>query len=142
VKAQYFPILLVILANTCYHLFQKSTPMTANPIAALMVTYFVAFVVSTVSFFIFAPDTNLIESLRDTNWASILLGFAVVGLEMGFLIVYRLGWNISVAGLLSNTVVALLLIPIGVLFYKEKVSTTTISGVVLCIIGLILITKK
>ncbi|MFZ5966688.1 MAG: EamA family transporter [Bacillota bacterium] len=141
-KLQYLPIMLVVLSSSCYHIFQKSTPVTLNPIAALIVTYVCASVVSIVSFFIFVPKTNLIESLRATNWASLLLGFAVVGLELGFLLSYRVGWNISVAGLLSNTLVALLLIPVGLLLYQESISFTAISGVLLCITGLILITKR
>lgn len=141
-KLQYFPILIVILSSLCYHLFQKSMPSMLNPISALIVTYACALVVSIVSFFIFGPKTSLIESLRPANWASILLGFAVVGVELGFLMSYRLGWSISTAGLLSNTLVAILLIPIGVLLFKEKISFTTISGVMLCITGLILISKR
>jgi len=142
VNSQYLPIVLVVLSSLCYHICQKSTPSILNPIATLIVTYVCASFVSIVSFFIFVPKTNLIESLRATNWASLLLGFAVVGLELGFLLSYRMGWNISVAGLLSNTLVALLLIPIGLLIYKENISFTAISGVLLCITGLILVSKR
>ncbi|SHJ80155.1 EamA-like transporter family protein [Geosporobacter subterraneus DSM 17957] len=141
-NSQYLPIVLVVLSSLCYHIFQKSTPATLNPIATLIVTYVCASVVSITSFFIFVPKANLIESLRAANWASLLLGFAVVGLELGFLLSYRMGWNISTAGLLSNTLVALLLIPIGLLLYKENFSFTGISGVLLCITGLILITQR
>jgi len=139
---QYFPILLVVLSNSCYHLCQKSTPSSLNPIAALIVTYACALIVSIVAFFIFVPKTNLMESIRVVNWASILLGFAVVGLELGFLLAYRSGWNISIAGLLANTLVALILIPVGLLFYKESLSIINISGVLLCMIGLLLISRR
>ncbi|WP_207753089.1 EamA family transporter [Clostridium yunnanense] len=142
VKFQYAPILLVILSSLCYHLFQKSMPSNLNPIAALIVTYACALAVSIVAFFIFAPKTNLIQSLGGANWASCLLGLAVVGIELGFLLAYRSGWSISSASLLSNIMVALLLIPIGLLLYKEKISLTTIAGVILCITGLILISKR
>ncbi|GFP76276.1 EamA family transporter [Clostridium fungisolvens] len=141
-RFQYTPIFLVILSSLCYHLFQKSTPANINPIAALIITYACALVVSIVAFFILAPKTNLIQSLGDANWASFFLGLAIVGIELGFLLVYRSGWNIGSASLLSNTFVAILLIPIGLLFYKEKISLTTIAGVILCISGLILISKK
>jgi len=83
-----------------------------------------------------------VASLKATNWASLLLGFAVVGFELGFLLAYRMGWNISVAGLLSNTLVALFLIPIGFVLFRENISLTGISGVLLCIASLILISKK
>ncbi|EKQ54389.1 MULTISPECIES: EamA family transporter [unclassified Clostridium] len=141
-KLQYFSILLVVLSSLFYHICQKSTPSILNPIAGLIVTYACALVVSIVSFFIFVPKTSLIESLRAANWTSFILGIAVVGLELGFLLSYRVGWNISVASLLSNTLVALLLIPVGILLYKEKISFTTISGALLCITGLILVSKR
>ena len=140
-NSQYLPIALVVLSSIFYHIGQKSTPTALNPMVALIVTYVCASVVSIVCFFIFVPNANLIESLRAINWARFLLGFAVVGLELGFLLAYRMGWNISTAGLLSNTLVALLLIPIGILFFKENISINGISGVVLCIAGLILVSK-
>jgi len=139
---KYFPIALVVLSSLGYHLFQKLTPAALNPIIALIVTYVTASIVSIVLFFIFVPKTSLIVSLKDTNWASLLLGFAVVGLELGFLLAYRIGWNISVAGLLSNTLVALFLIPIGLVLFRENISITGVSGVLLCIAGLVLISKK
>lgn len=141
-KLEYFSILLAVLSNSCYHLFQKSTPSNLNPIAALIVTYACALFVSITVFFIFVPGVNLIESIRAVNWASILLGFAVVGLELGFLLAYRSGWNISIAGFLANTLVALLLIPVGVLFYKEKLSIINISGFLLCVTGLFLVSRR
>lgn len=139
---EYFSILLAVLSNTGYHLFQKSTPSNLNPIAALIVTYACALIVSITIFFIFVPGANLIESIKVVNWASILLGFAVVGLELGFLLAYRSGWNISTAGFLANTLVALLLIPVGVLIYKERLSVINISGFLLCITGLLLVSKR
>ncbi|WP_202707718.1 hypothetical protein [Sporosalibacterium faouarense] len=139
--SKYLPIGLIVLSSLFYHLSQKSTPANLNPIATLIVTYVSASAVSIVSFFIFVPDASLSQSLRTINWSSLLLGFAVVGLELGFLLSYRIGWNISIAGLLSNTLVALLLIPIGLLIYKETISLTAVSGVILCITGLILISK-
>lgn len=70
------------------------------------------------------------------------MGFAVVGLELGYLLAYRMGWNVSLVSLISNTWVALLLIPIGIYVYKENMTLTAVSGVALCILGLVLITKK
>ncbi|MFA9396820.1 MAG: hypothetical protein ACERKV_00945 [Clostridiaceae bacterium] len=140
-NSRYLPIIMVVLSSLCYHISQKSIPTGINPIVSLIVTYFVATVISIIFFVAFVPETSLIESVKTTNWASILLGFAIVGLEMGYLLSYRVGWNISVASLLSNTLVALLLIPIGYYFFKDSISISSISGVVLCIAGLILISK-
>jgi len=133
---KFIPIALVVLSSVCYHVSQKSTPSGLNPIVALIVTYVTASVVSILSYFVFVPKSDLVA-----NWASLLLGFTVVGLELGFLLAYRAGWNISIAGLLSNTLVALMLIPVGLLLFKETISLTSVIGVVICITGLIFVSR-
>ncbi len=141
---KFIPILLVVVSSTCYHLSQKGTPSSLSPIVALIVTYVTASVISILSYFIFVPKSDfagLIEAVQTANWASFLLGFAVVGLELGFLLAYRAGWQISSASLLSNTLVALMLIPIGLLFFKETISLTSVMGVVLCMTGLVFISR-
>lgn len=142
---KFLPIGMVVLSSLCYHISQKSTPSGLSPIVALIVTYVMAAIVSLLSYFVFVPKSNfgtLIEAVGTANWASYFLGFAVVGLELGFLLAYRGGWNISAAGLLSNTLVALMLIPVGLLFFKESISLTSILGVGLCLFGLVLVSKS
>jgi multidrug transporter EmrE-like cation transporter len=80
--------------------------------------------------------------VRKLNWASVGLGAVIVGLELGFLLAYRAGWNISVASLVANTTVALLLIPVGLLFFKEELSAVNILGIILAIAGLVLVNLK
>lgn len=141
---KYTPIALVVLSSLGYHLFQKSTPTIINPLVTLIVTYAVATFVSLQSYFMFVPKANVIDlmdGIKTANWASILLGFAVVGLELGFLLSYRAGWNISSASLISNTMVALVLIPVGLLLFKESISLPAVFGVVLCLSGLIMVSK-
>jgi drug/metabolite transporter (DMT)-like permease len=138
------PIFLVIISGLIYHISQKSTPTGLNPIIALVVTYVIASIISIFSYFIFLPQSNInsfISSLKTINWTSITLGFAVVGLELGFLLAYRAGFNISLLSLLTNSLIAIFLIPIGILFFKEMITLNSIVGAVLCILGLILITK-
>lgn len=138
------PIVLVVVSSICYHICQKSTPASLNPMIALIITYLTAFVVSVLSYFVFVPKSNvvgLLEALKHANWASVLLGCAVVVLELGFLLAYRSGWNISITGLLSNALVALMLIPVGLLLFKETISLTSGAGVIICIVGLVLVTK-
>ena len=136
------PIILVVVSSLGYHISQKSTPGALHPIVALIVTYVCASLISILAFFIVVPKTNLLEAVKGANWSSYLLGFAVVGLELGYLLAYRMGWNVSLVSLVSNTWVALLLIPIGIYVYKENMTLTALSGVALCIVGLVLITKK
>lgn len=138
----YFAILLTIISNIFYHLCQKSTPANADPVLSLTVTYIVAAIFCVLMYPFFSNDINLLDSFKKVGWSSYALGFAIVGLELGFLLAYRAGWNISLAGIVSNVAVGLLLIPIGLLLFSERLSLVNISGIVLCIGGLILINYK
>jgi uncharacterized membrane protein len=91
----------------------------------------------------FYPNqSGIVANIKSLNWASYALGLAIVGLEAGFIIAYRMGWQISLAGIISNIAVAILLIPIGLFFFKETFSLTNIIGIILCIFGLVLVNYK
>ncbi len=137
-----FSIFLVVASNTMYHICQKSTPERANPFVALLVTYATATAITAVTLFFYKPENGLIESIKQLNWTSIVLGISIVGLELGYLLAYRAGWNISVGSLVANILLALILIPIGIMLYHEKFELTKVIGSVFCIVGLILINRK
>ena len=136
-----FSIVLIIVSNIVYNVCQKSTPQNANPFTALLVTYLTAALLTLVASFFYKSDKGFFGSFSELNWTSVVLGGAIVGLELGYLLAYRAGWNISLGSLVANIILALLLIPIGILFYKEFFSFNQIIGVVFCLIGLILINK-
>jgi uncharacterized membrane protein len=137
-----FPIGLTVLSNVFYHIFLKVTPGNANPLLALLVTYATAALTCLVFLPFFPPATSLSQSLKQLNWASVGLGVVIVGLELGFLLGYRVGWKISLLGIVSSSCVALILIPLGLAFFKEKISLVNMLGVLICIAGLIMISRK
>ncbi len=137
-----FSIVLIVASNVMYNICQKSTPERANPFVALVVTYLTAIVLTGITLVFYRPEKGLIESVKDINWTSIALGVSIIGLEFGYLMAYRAGWNISVGSLVANIILALMLIPIGIIFYRERFELTKVIGSVFCIVGLILINKK
>ena len=139
--AYVFPIVLIVISNVAYNIFQKSTPQNVNPFSALLVTYLTAAVLTLIAAQFYKTDKDFIQSFRGLNWTSIALGVAIVGLEVGYLLAYRVGWNISVGSLVANIILALLLIPIGILFYKEGFAVKQVIGAVFCLVGLILINR-
>ncbi len=138
----YWPLALTVVSNICYHLFLKLTPANVNPLLSLSATYAAAMATTLALAPFYANGDGLRQELSSLNWTSIALGLAIVGLEVGFLLAYRLGWQISLAGMISNSAVTLLLIPIGLLFFKDSLSSVNIVGVVFCFIGLILVNWK
>ncbi|MCT8975571.1 hypothetical protein N4T77_03055 [Clostridium sp. CX1] len=138
----YISVLLVIASNVFYHIFQKSVPEAANPLISLIATYGIALILTLISFCIYPSDVGFIQSFKRLNWASYALGITIVGLELGFLLAYRAGWNISLVALFTNICVTVLLIPIGLLLYKEHISLINFVGILLSIAGVICIYQK
>ena len=137
-----FSIVLVVASNLLYHICQKSTPQGVNPFSALFLTYLTAAVLTVIAFYFSPHDKGFLRSLKELNWTTVVVGISVVGLEFGYLMAYRTGWNISVGSLVANIILAVMLIPIGILFFKEGFGINKILGSVFCIIGLILINKR
>jgi uncharacterized membrane protein len=135
-------LFLTVAANVFYHIFQKLTPVNIHPMVALISTYLTAAVVCTLLIPLFPETDGVWASVKRVNWTSFALGLSLVGLEAGFLLAYRAGWNISLAAAVSNVALAVLLIPVGLVFFQEKISTANWAGLVFCIIGLFLINVR
>jgi len=85
---------------------------------AIIVTYGVAMLLTASLLYFMPARDGLLAELRRLNWASYLLAVAIVGLEVGFLLVYRSGWNIGLAAVLVNVVASLLLVPLALFVFK------------------------
>ncbi len=136
------PIAIAVCGNLLYHVSQKSIPSSAPPLLSLLVTYTVAFA-GTLMLLPFAKESgSLADGLSRLNWASAGVGIAIVGVELGFLLAYRAGWNVSAGSVAVNVAVGLLLIPVGVLLFREKLSAVNVAGIALCIMGLLLVARR
>ena len=83
-----------------------------------------------------------IKAVKNLNWASYAVGIVVVAAEIGFLLAYRSGWNISLLSTIANLLVTLVLLPLGLLVFHEKLNSYQIFGLILSILGFILLNKK
>ena len=136
-----WPILIVIGSNCMYNICAKSTPEGANAFASLLITYTTAAVATLVVMLLTLKPANIIPELNKTNWTSFVLGLAIVGLEFGYINVYRAGWKISVGTLVANIGLAVALIIIGALLYKETITARQLAGIAICAAGLFLISQ-
>lgn len=137
----FWPIIIVVAANTLYNISAKLTPSEVHPFASLSITYFTAALLSVLLFFITNENKNIITEIQKTNWTAVALGFSVVALEFGYIYIYRVGWNVSTGSLVANISLACVLLIIGVFIYKDNISFHQTLGIALCIIGLLLVTK-
>ncbi len=135
----YFSIALAICSSALYHFSQKQIPAGVDPIVSVIVTYSVSLILCFLLLYFLPPKQGVLQAVRQLNWASYVLALSLVGLEVGFLLVYRAGWNIGLAAVLVNVVASLILIPLALLVFKDRLSWVNILGVVVCLGGLVLL---
>ena len=137
-----WPLALVVLSNTFYQICAKSVPGNMNPLASLTITYVTAAVMSGGLYFLLNRDADLLREWSRTNWAPFILGFVIIGLEVGFIYAYKAGWPVSMAQIVSSSVLAVILILVGRLLYGEAVTWNKVVGILVCLAGLGLINWK
>lgn len=137
-----WPIALVVLSNVVYQICSKSVPEGMNPFASLTITYLVGAVASGTLFFVLDHGGNLIHEYQKKNWAPIVLGIVIVGLEAGWIYAYRAGWPVSTGFVVHSAFLSIALIFVGYLLYHEAMTWNKLVGVVACLIGLVFINLK
>ena len=85
---------------------------------------------------------NLIKEFGHTNWATIVLGIVITGLEVGFIFAYKAGWKVNTLSVSTNAILAIVLIIVGLIGYHEAISWSKVLGVAICLVGLYFINKK
>jgi uncharacterized membrane protein YdcZ (DUF606 family) len=141
-KSIYLPVALTILGSTFYHIAQKSIPKTANPLYAIIIAYLTGLLICLSLLLFYPSEQPLRTTIKQLDWSMFLVGIGAVMIEIGFLLVYRTGWNISSATILVGAGGSTLLILIGVFFYKEHISIWNMLGILFCVLGVAFISKK
>lgn len=137
----YFPLALAVLANVVYHICSKSVPSGANPWLALAMNYAIALALTAGLYFCTKGTASITEDVGKLNWAPAILGLSVVGMEIGNLLMYRMGWEMSLGPLVQHVLVSSALLVVGALLFKEGVSPAKIAGVAVCCVGLWLVAR-
>ena len=134
-----WPLILIVVSNSLYNICTKSMPENVNTFGALTVTYLVGAVLSAVLFVSSVGPAKVVEGLHQVNWTAFVLGLSIVGLEAGYVCLYRAGWKVSNGALTANICLAIALLVIGFLLYKEAISPRQLLGIAVCGVGLFLI---
>jgi drug/metabolite transporter (DMT)-like permease len=135
-------LVIALSGQVLYHACQKSVTPGMNPVLALVVFYLVAALATLPLLFIFPITDSVSQQLASTNWAVIGVGISIVLIEVGFLLAYRAGGELSSAFVLTSAAVACSLLIIGVALHGESVSVTKIAGLVMAVAGIYLISRQ
>jgi multidrug transporter EmrE-like cation transporter len=131
-----------ILATVGYHLVLKVTPAAANPYLSLAATYALGATLFVGLYVAMPGSAAWRESVQQLNWTALALAATVVLLDLGFLMLYRSGFNVSLGQLVTQSAAALLLLLLGVALFREQLSLANVAGILLCVVGLWLINRR
>lgn len=138
----YFSIALAVCSSALYHFTAKSAPADVNFAVSLLVVYASAFALTLLTLVFFPLRGGFAAELGRLNWTSLGLAVAIVGIEFGFLLTYRAGWQLGIAAVLVNVAASLILVPAALFVFKDKISWVNVLGIFVCFIGLILLNWK
>jgi drug/metabolite transporter (DMT)-like permease len=128
---------LVVLSLVAYQLAQRAIPAYASPWWTLTTVYLIATAISV--------TTAVLDARHGRSHvlspATVVLGFSVVGIELGYLLAYRHGVRVGTVGLVASTSAAVILSAVGARFFGEQLTWRTASGIAACAIGLLAISR-
>ncbi len=136
-----WPLAVIVISNIVYQICAKGIPAQMNTYASMTVTYAVATLFSAAAFFITTKGGNILKEFSFSNWATVVLGIVITGLEVGFIFAYKVGWKVSTLATVSNAFLAVALIFVGLFLYREPINWNKVVGVVICLLGLWFINK-
>ena len=122
-----------------YQYFVKQIPASINPVVSVLGMYLAVLVMGLVLLPFIPPEGGLIKHIRQLNWTKLVVAGSVMLIELGFLLMYRSGWDLSTGNLVTGVFVNIILVSLGVWLLGENVTLINGIGIILSIIGVTLI---
>ena len=82
---------------------------------------------------------GICEEMASLKAANFILGLIIIGVEGGYMLMYRNGWEISKGSIMANISIAIILLFIGSMFFHEKINMIKVIGIIVCLLGIALV---
>lgn len=141
-KSFWLFLCIAAAGNFIYHYGMKSFSSSANPMQVLVLFYALGALLSlTLTPFFGRTDWTQAAAFLG-NWRVWLVAFGFILIELGFLLAYRAGGHMQWSGIAVNGMAALLLVPVGILVFREPFSWEKLAGIVITLAGLFLLMRR
>jgi drug/metabolite transporter (DMT)-like permease len=123
---------------------------TSKSVASQLPVFFMAAVVGLVCFCLSASvllfQSSSLPSLKEISWSAgiriLLLGVFAWAIEFGYLMLYRAQAPLSISRIVIMSFTGILLLTIGVFYFREEINRYQIAGVFTVLLGLALLSIK
>ena len=137
----FIAVLLAVGGGVVYHVAAKSIPHDAAPTLVLVVAYATALSISGLAHVSLPNGAGQPPSWRLLHPGILGLGLGAAMIELGYVLTYRAAWPVSATSALVNGLVAVLLIPVGLIAFREEMSISKAAGILFCLAGVWLLRR-
>lgn len=134
----YISIIIVIVSNIFYSVFQDSIPNHLNPLVALFFMYIAGMTVA-FAFFLKTRKEYHSKLKNHIEWRILAFGLTNIVIDFGFLTAFRENWGLGILNITSNILILIFLTIVGRMWFKEKLSLINVLGIVVGVFGLTLL---
>lgn len=143
-NAQFVSASVVIVSIAVYQTNMKLVSGALNPLHVLVTIFSTALLCTLLAIkFVPALQTTTTEPfLSNFPYSAVIVGLAIVGVELGYLLMFRSGCHLASAPLVTMGGAAVLLTIIGAILFSQPLTARTIAGLVIVISGLYILSIK
>ena len=138
----YISAAMAVVGAISYQYFVKRVPVDLNPVVSVIGVYLSVLVLSTVLLLLVPSAGGLASQFRHLGWIQLAIAVSVIFIEIGYLLMYRYGWNLSTGNLVTGVVINVVLVGLGIVLLREKANAVNILGIALSILGVALISYR
>src|SRR5574342_106726 len=106
----YVSAMVAIIGAVGYQYFVKRVPASLNPVVSVIGIYVSVLMLSAILLLFFPVEGGLVKQLRQLSWIQLVIAISVFMIEIGFLLMYRYGWNLSTANLVTGVFINIVLV--------------------------------
>lgn len=138
----YLSAVVAIVGTIGYHSFVKKIPSGIHPLVSVVGIYVAVLIICIPLLLLLPIPGGLTLHLKQLNWVQLAIAIAIIFMEIGFLLMYRYGWDLSVGNVVTGVVINIILMAIGLLILREQLTFLNIAGIILSIIGVAMISYR
>lgn len=133
-------VFIVAIGDIFYQFGYKFMPENLNAMAIVLVINIMAFlIILTVAYLYDLKKDQKSRKLFLNSKTTYLFALSIIGYDLGYLLLYRVAGDLSKVYLLTAPVQAVALLIAGIIIYKEKITRSSIIGMVFALIGVTLL---
>lgn len=139
ISMYYFSAGIAIIGTVGYHNLVKKIPHSIDPMVSIIGIYFGVLLLGLLLIPFIYSGGRIMDSVHQLGWVQFGIAACILVMELGFILMYRNGWDLSVGNVVTGVFINLALMGIGVLFLHERLSLINMVGVFVCIAGVSMI---